>query len=73
MIFGLILWRSGKEIMEIWKFKKDRLHYQFKPYIWQVGGKFVYPDDKDNLEFNFDRGFDDVFVKENDTPFPSFL
>ncbi|MDK8540562.1 MAG: L-ascorbate 6-phosphate lactonase, partial [Enterococcus faecalis] len=38
-----------------------------------VGGKFVYPDDKDNLEFNFDRGFDDVFVKENDTPFPSFL
>ena len=52
---------------------KDRLHYQFKPYIWQVGGKFVYPDDKDNLEFNFDRGFDDVFVKENDTPFPSFL
>lgn len=62
-----------KEIMEIWKFKKKRLHYQFKPYIWQVGGKFVYPDDKDNLEFNFDRGFDDVFVKENDTPFPSFL
>ena len=27
-----------------WKFGnlKDRLHYQFKPYIWQVGGKFVY-------------------------------
>ena len=70
MIFGLILWRIQKKS---WKFKKNRLHYQFKPYIWQVGGKFVYRDDKDNLEFNFDRGFDDVFVKENDTPFPSFL
>ena len=32
-----------KEITEIWKFKKDRLQYGFKPYIWQVGGKFIYP------------------------------
>lgn len=62
-----------KEITEIWKFKKDRLNYQFKPFIWQVGGKFTFPDDKDRLEFNFDRGFDDVFAIENDTPFPSFL
>ena len=62
-----------KEITEIWKFKKDRLNYQFKPYIWQVGGKFTFPDDKDILEFNFDRGFDDVFAVDNDTPFPSFL
>lgn len=62
-----------KEITEIWKFKKDRLQYQFKPYIWQVGGKFVYPTNKDDMEFNFDRGFSDCFVQENDTPFPSFL
>lgn len=62
-----------KEIIEIWKFKKDRLNYQFKPYIWQVGGKFSYPENKNDLEFNFNRGFDDVFAIENDTPFPSFL
>lgn len=62
-----------KEITEIWKLKKDRLNYQFKPFIWQVGGKFTYPKDKDKLEFNFYRGFDDVFTRENDTPFPSFL
>lgn len=62
-----------KEIMEIWKFKKDRLKYQFKPYIWQVGGKFTYPTNKNDLEFNFNRGFDDAFTIENDTPFPSFL
>lgn len=53
--------------------EKDRLHYQFKPYIWQVGGKFTYPTNKDDMEFNFNRGFDDAFSIENDTPFPSFL
>ncbi len=62
-----------REITEIWEFKKDRLKYDFKPYIWQVGGKFTYPTNKDDLEFNFYRGFEDVFSVENDTPFPSFL
>ena len=62
-----------KEITTIWNFKKDRLKYKFKPYIWQVGGKFTFPDNKDDLEFNFDRGFADAFVNDNDTPFPSFL
>jgi L-ascorbate 6-phosphate lactonase len=62
-----------KELIELWKFKKDRLQYGFKPYIWQVGGKFVYPNDKDKMEFNFNRGFDDVFSVENDLPFTSFL
>lgn len=62
-----------KEITELWKMKKDRLQYEFKPYIWQVGGKFVYPTDKDKMEFNFYRGFDDVFTIDNDVPFTSFL
>lgn len=62
-----------KEITALWKMKKDRLQYQFKPYIWQVGGKFTFPDDKDKMEFMFYRGFDDAFTIENDTPFPSFL
>lgn len=62
-----------KEISMLWESKKDRLQYGFKPYIWQVGGKFVYPDDKDKREFNYYRGFDDVFTVENDVPFPSFL
>lgn len=62
-----------KEIQMIWNFKKDRLNYQFKPYIWQVGGQFNFPKDKDKMEFNYNRGFQDVFVTDNDTPFPSFL
>lgn len=62
-----------KEIMLLWNSKRNRLNYQFKPFIWQVGGKFVYPDDQDKLEFNFNRGFQDVFAVEPDLPFPSFL
>ena len=61
------------EITVLWNMKKDRLKYGFKPYIWQVGGKFVFPDNKDDMEFHFDRGFDDVFTKETDLPFPSFF
>ncbi|MFP1590618.1 hypothetical protein ACLB1M_02120 [Escherichia coli] len=29
--------------------EKDRLKYGFKPFIWQVGGKFTWPLDKDNF------------------------
>ena len=56
------------EITMLWNMKKDRLKYGFKPYIWQVGGKFVYPDNKDDMEYHYDRGFDDVFTKETDLP-----
>ena len=62
-----------KEIVELWKMRKDRLQYQFKPFIWQVGGRFDYPNDKGNLEFNFYRGFEDAFTIDNDLPYPSFL
>ena len=34
-----------------------------------MGGKFVYPADKDRLEYHYPRGFDDVFSGENDLPF----
>jgi L-ascorbate 6-phosphate lactonase len=53
--------------------KKDRLQYPFKPFIWQVGGKFVFPCDQDKLEYHYPRGFDDVFEGEPDLPFKSFL
>ncbi len=62
-----------KEITVLFDMKKDRLQYTFKPYIWQVGGKFVYPDDKDKREYHYPRGFDDCFTVETNLPFPSFL
>lgn len=62
-----------REILMLWNMKKNRLKYTFKPYIWQVGGKFVYPDNKDDLEYHYPRGFDDCFTVETNLPYPSFL
>lgn len=61
------------EIRVLWEMKKDRLQYQFNPFIWQVGGKFTYPNDKGRLVYNHPRGFDDAFEHEDDLPYPSFL
>ncbi|GAA0182558.1 L-ascorbate 6-phosphate lactonase [Clostridium sediminicola] len=62
-----------QEIKFLWDMKKDRLQYKFKPYIWQVGGKFTYPNDKNNMEYHYPRGFDDAFEIEPDLPFRSLL
>lgn len=61
------------EILVLWQMKKDRLQYRFRPFIWQVGGKFVYPADKDRMVYQHPRGFDDAFVLEPDLPFKSML
>lgn len=62
-----------EEINLLYAFKKDRLQYQFKPYIWQVGGCFVYPDDKDKGKYMYDRGFADAMTYEPNVPFRAFL
>jgi L-ascorbate 6-phosphate lactonase len=61
------------EILMLWEMRKNRLQYKFKPFIWQVGGKFVYPNDQDRLLYQYERGFDDVFTLEPDLPFKSLL
>ena len=61
------------EILVLWNMRKNRLQYKFKPFIWQVGGKFVYPDDKDKIEYHYPRGFDDCFTNPINLPYPSFL
>jgi L-ascorbate 6-phosphate lactonase len=62
-----------EEILALWNLKKDRLQYGFKPFIWQVGGKFVWPVDKNRMRYMYDRGFDDAFSIEPDLPFKSIL
>ncbi len=62
-----------KEITTLWHMKKDRLQYKFKPFIWEVGGKFVWPADKDKMEYMYDRGFHDAFTIEPDLPFKALL
>lgn len=61
------------EIVALWEMKRHALKYEFSPYIWQVGGKFVYPDNKDDREYHYPRGFDDAFAGEPDLPYPAFL
>ena len=62
-----------REIRVLWEMKRHRLQYKFKPFIWQVGGKFVYPNDKDLMEYHYPRGFDDAFAIEPDLPFKALL
>ncbi len=62
-----------KEIMQLWEMKKDVLQYRFKPFLWQVGGKFTYPADKDKLIYHYPRGFEDAFTGDHDLPYTSFL
>lgn len=62
-----------REISVLYEMKKHRLQYNFKPFIWQVGGKFVYPNDKELREYHYPRGFDDCFIGDIDLPYLSFL
>ncbi len=62
-----------KEVLYLYEIRKARMQYKFKPFIWQVGGKFVYPDDKDVMEYMYPRGFSDAFEEEPNIPFKSFL
>ncbi|RHR08047.1 L-ascorbate 6-phosphate lactonase [Pseudoflavonifractor sp. AF19-9AC] len=64
---------NPEEIMVLYNMKKERLEYQFTPFIWQVGGKFSYPQDKDKLYYHYPRGFDDCFATDTDLPFTAFL
>lgn len=61
------------EILVLWNMRKDRLQYGFTPFIWQVGGKFVYPADCEKKEYHYPRGFDDCFTVEPNLPFLSIL
>lgn len=71
------IWTNFKadpnEIVVLWYMKKDRLRYQFSPFIWEVGGKYTWPLDKDKMQYMYDRGFSDAFTLEPDLPFKAML
>ena len=62
-----------EEIKLLYDFKKDRNEYKFHPFFWQVGGKYVYPQDKDKIYFHHRRGFEDCFEHPQNIPFRSCL
>ena len=62
-----------EEIKVLYDFKKDRNEYKFHPFFWQVGGKYVYPQDKDKIYYHHRRGFEDCFEHPQNIPFRSCL
>ncbi len=62
-----------KEILMLWNMRKNRMKYTFTPFIWEVGGKFIYPDNRLDIEYHHPRGFEDCFAIEPDLPFKSLL
>ncbi|MFR5780672.1 MAG: hypothetical protein ACLUEK_01900 [Oscillospiraceae bacterium] len=56
------------EIKVLWDMKKDRLGYTFHPFFWEVGGKYVYPTDKDKMAYHHRRGFEDCFEAPQTSP-----
>lgn len=61
------------EINVLYDMKKYRLDYKFHPFIWEVGGKYVYPTDKDKRAYHHRRGFEDCFEAPQNIPFRSLL
>ena len=75
--FHYDVWTNFKadplEILMLYNYKKNVLQYDFKPFIWDVGGKFTYPQDKDKIQYHYRRGFEDCFTDEPNVPFRSIL
>ena len=70
MMFGLTLKQTQKKSN---CYKKDVLDYKFHPFIWDVGGKYVYPTDKAKRQYHYRRGFEDCFEEEPNVPYRSVL
>ncbi|TLF38904.1 L-ascorbate 6-phosphate lactonase [Lacticaseibacillus zeae] len=62
-----------REIQMLYQYRKDRFQYQFHPFIWQIGGSYDWPSDRDLSVYNYPRGFDDRFQRAGNLPFGSFL
>lgn len=75
--FHYDVWTNFKadplEILMLYDYKKYALQYKFKPFIWDVGGKFTYPNDQDMRQYHYRRGFEDAFTDEPNVPFRSIL
>ena len=75
--FHYDVWTNFKadpqEILMLYDYKKYTLDYKFKPFIWDVGGKFIYPNDANKRQYHYRRVFEDCFTDEPNVPFRSIL
>ena len=61
------------EIEMLYEFKKHTLDYKFSTFIWEVGGMYTYPTDKNKRRYHYRRGFEDCFTEEQNIPFKALL
>lgn len=61
------------EIEKLWKMRQEKFNYQFHPFSWLPGGRFLYPDDQNKLEYYHDRGFKYRYTHPINLPYKSFL
>ena len=75
--FHYDVWTNFKadplEILYLYEYKKNVMQYKFHPFIWDVGGKYTWPKDKDLIQYHYRRGFEDCFTDEPNIPFRSIL
>ena len=62
-----------REIVWLWRERRERLGYRFRPMAWLPGGGYTYPVDAAKTEYFYDRGFSDIFEEPMNLPYPSFL
>ena len=62
-----------EEILMLYDYRKYKMQYAFEPFIWDVGGKFIYPNDAHKRQYHYRRGFEDCFADEPNVPFKSIL
>lgn len=62
-----------QEVQTLYELRRDRFNYQFHPFSWLPGGKFVYPDDQHKRSYYHDRGFHDRYTHPVNLPYKSFL
>lgn len=59
------------ELELLYDYNKPSLDFDL--YIWKVGGKFIYPDDKSKRRYNYPKGEEDFLAAKPNLPFKSFL
>ena len=62
-----------REIEMLYDLQAERLGYKFHPFIWQLGGRYIYPLERSKRRFNYERGFPDAFDQPSKLPFTNFL
>lgn len=62
-----------REVEALWRLRREHMAYTFHPFCWLPGGRYVYPRDRNRLEYFHDRGFDDRYSHPIDLPFKAFV